>query len=177
MPASNSVTRTIRIERDVDEFLRKFGEREGVSVNLLVNKAIRRLVDWDIYADKFGLVALPSALVEKMMDHLTDEEAGELGEWVGRNILPEFITFWFKEVNLQSMVIGYPRLASRYGRAFEYEEHVSGGQWTIVLKHSAGARWSTYYEALFKAAFRDLLKTEIRVEKTDDQVVARFGIK
>src|SRR2546426_4778790 len=35
-PPSSSVTRTIRIERDVDDFLRKFGEREGVSVNLLV---------------------------------------------------------------------------------------------------------------------------------------------
>src|SRR5207245_9940462 len=45
LPPSSSVTRTIRIERDVDDFLRKFGEREGVSVNLLVNKAIRRLVD------------------------------------------------------------------------------------------------------------------------------------
>src|SRR2546426_5593313 len=87
-PPSSSVTRTIRIERDVDDFLRKFGDREGVSVNLLVNKAIRRLVEWDIYAEKFGLVALPSSLIERMMDRLTDEEAGELGRWVGRNLIP-----------------------------------------------------------------------------------------
>lgn len=177
MPPSSSVTRTIRIEKDVDEFLRKFGEREGVSVNLLVNKAIRRLVEWDIYADKFGLVALPSALVERMMDHLTDEEAAELGRWVGENVLPEFITFWFKEVSLQSMVIGFPRLASRYGRSFEYEEHVANGHWTLVFKHGAGRLWSIYYEELLKIAFQDMLKMEIAVDKTDGQVVARFAIK
>jgi hypothetical protein len=174
---TSSVTRTIRIERDVDEFLRKFGEREGVSVNLLVNKAIRRLVEWDIYAEKFGLIALPSSLIERMMDRLTDEEAADLGRWVGKNLVPEFITFWFKEVSLQAMVIGFPRLQSRYGRAFEYEEQVNGGRWTIILKHSAGQKWSIYYEELLKTAFRDLLKTELQVERTDDQVVARFALR
>src|SRR5207245_11385466 len=113
LPPSSSVTRTIRIERDVDDFLRKFGEREGVSVNLLVNKAIRRLVEWDIYAEKFGLVALPTSLIERLMDYLTDQEATELGRWVGENLIPEFITFWFKEVSLQAMVVGFPRLQSR----------------------------------------------------------------
>jgi hypothetical protein len=174
---TSSVTRTIRIERDVDEFLRKFGEREGVSVNLLVNKAIRRLVEWDIYAEKFGLIALPSSLIERMMDRLTDEEAADLGRWVGKNLVPEFITFWFKEVSLQAMVIGFPRLQSRYGRAFEYEEQVNGGRWTIILKHSSGQKWSIYYEELLKTAFRDLLKTELQVERTDDQVVARFALR
>lgn len=177
MPPSSSVTRTIRIERDVDDFLRKFGEREGVSVNLLVNKAIQRLVEWDIYAEKFGLVALPSSLIERMMDRLSDEEAAELGRWVGQNLIPEFITFWFKEVSLQAMVIDFPRLQSRYGRAFEYEEHVDGGKWTIILKHSAGSKWSVYYEGLLKTAFRNLLQTDLQIDKTDNQLVARFSLK
>jgi hypothetical protein len=176
VPSSSSITRTIRIDRDVDEFLRKFGEREGVSVNLLVNKAIRRFVEWDIYADKFGLVTLPDSLVERLMDHLTIDEAKEVGRWVGANLLPEFITFWFKEVTLSSMIIGFPRLQSRYGRAFEYEESVKGGKWTLVLKHGGGANWSAYYEELFKTGFSKLLKTEISVDQTEDQIVARFSI-
>lgn len=177
MPPATSVTRTIRIDRDVDEFLRKFGERESVSVNLLVNKALRRLVEWDIYAEKFGLVELPARLIERIMEKLTEEEAREIGRWVGQKLLPEFITFWFKEVNMQSMVVGYPRLQSRYGGAFEYEERVKAGKWTIVLKHGGGAKWSAYYEEFLKTAFRDLLKTEITVEKSEDQVVARFDLR
>ena len=93
MPASTSVTRTIRIERDVDDFLRKFADREGISVNFLVNKAIRRLVEWDVFAEKFGMVALPGSLLTRMMEYLTDEESAALGQWVGQNLLPEFLTF------------------------------------------------------------------------------------
>jgi len=177
LPASTSVTRTIRIERDVDDFLRKFAEREGISVNFLVNKAIRRLVEWDVFAEKFGMVALPGSLLVKMMDSLTDEEARVLGEWVGQNLLPEFLTFWFKEVSLQSVMVGYSRLTARYARAFEYEERSNAGRWTVVFKHSGGQRWSVYYEALLRTALASLLKgVQIETEKTDDQVLARFSL-
>jgi len=54
---------------------------------------------------------------------------------------------------------------------------VDGGKWTIILKHSAGSKWSVYYEALLKIAFRDMLQTDLLIEKTDNQVVARFSIK
>lgn len=177
MPPSSSVTRTIRIERDVDEFLRRFADREGISVNFLVNKAIRRLVEWDVYAEKFGMVSLPESLLVKMMESLTDDEAGALGQWVGQNLLPEFLTFWFREVSLQSVVMGYSRLTARYAGAFEYEERSREGRWTIVFKHGGGSRWSVYYEGLLQTALQSLLKgAEIRTEKTDDQVIARFAL-
>jgi hypothetical protein len=177
VPASSSVTRTIRIERDVDEFLRKFAEREGISVNFLVNKAIRRLVEWDVFAEKFGMVALPGSLLVKVMDSLSDGEAADLGEWVGKNLLPEFLTFWFKEASLQTVVMGYSRLSARYARAFEYEERAKEGKWTVVFKHGSGMRWSRYYEALVRTALGGLLKgAEIKTERTDDQVIARFSL-
>src|SRR5438093_11735602 len=96
-----------------------------------------------------------------MMERLSNEEAADLGRWVGQNLIPEFITFWFKEVSLQAMVIGFPRLQSRYGRAFEYEEHVDGGKWTIILKHSACSKWYVIYEALLKIAFLELQHTDL----------------
>jgi len=177
VPASNSVTRTIRIEKDVDEFLRKFADQEGISVNFLVNKAIRRLVEWDVFAEKFGMVAMPASMLHKMMESISDEEAEELGTWVGKNLLPEFLTFWFKEVSLQTVVMGYSRLTARYAKAFEYEEKSKEGRWTIILKHGGGARWSIYYNALLRTALEGLLKgTELHMEKTDDQVIARFSL-
>lgn len=160
----------------MDQFLRDFATKEGVSVNFLVNRALRRLVEWDIQAEKFGIVALPASLVSKMMDYLSEEEAADLGRWVGKYQLREFLTFWFKEVNLQTLALGYPRLIAQYGKAFEYEEHVDGGQWTVILKHGNGIKWSIYYEQLLKTAFLELLDTVIFTEKTENQVVGRFSV-
>ena len=176
MSTIQSITRTIRVDQDVDGFLRQFSEREGVSVNFLVNKALRKLVEWDIYAEKFGVVAVPESLVRRLMEYLTDDEARELGAWVGKNLIREFVTFWFKEVSFQTIVEGYPKLTAQYGHAFQYEEHVEGGKWVIVLKHGMGHKWSLYYEELAKSLFQELLHKDVVVEKTDDQVVVRFTL-
>lgn len=176
MTQGGTVTRTIRIDTDTDRFLREFSDKEGVSVNFLVNRALRRLVEWDVYAERFGIMALPAAMVTRMMQHLTEEEAADLGRWVGKYLLREFLTFWFKEVNLQTLVLGFPRLSSQYGKAFEYEEHVDAGRWTIILKHGNGMLWSIYYETLLKTAYLELVDTVIVTEKTENQVVARFSV-
>lgn len=160
----------------MDSQLQGLAEERGVSVNFLVNRSLRKLVEWDSQGEKFGIVSLPLALVERMMDYLTEEEARELGEWVGRNLVKEFLTFWFKEVSARTLLKGYPRLAAQYGRAFEYEERVEGSSWTIVLKHSGGRNWSAYYEELLRGVLHEVVRQDAQIESTEAQVVARFRL-
>jgi hypothetical protein len=172
----STTTRTIRIDRSVDGLLRRLALEERVSVNHLVNKSLRRLVEWDNYAEKFGVVALPAALVDRMMESIPPEQAKELGAWVGRNLVREFLTFWFKEVSVRGAVRDYPRLSALYGRAFEYEEHNDGGRWVIILKHGGGAKWSLFYGELLRALFAEVVRKEAAIETTENQVVARFTL-
>lgn len=175
MPSRKAVTRTIRLDGDTDEALSTLAEKERVSVNFLVNRALRKFIEWDVYAEKFGFLSMPASLVTKMMSYLSDDEAKEMGEWAGQNLVKDFLTFWFKEVSVTTLVKGYPALESKYGRAFEYEEHVDGGRWTIILKHGRGLKWSIYYEQILLSVFGNLLHREVKTEKTEDQVVARFS--
>jgi hypothetical protein len=170
-----AVTRTIRLDGDTDRALSTLAEKERVSVNFLVNRALRKFIEWDVYAEKFGFVSMPASLITKMMSYLSDEEAKEMGRWAGQNLVKDFLTFWFKEVSVTTLVKGYPALESKYGKSFEYEEHVEGGRWTIILKHGRGAKWSYYYEELLRSVFEQLLKKEVKTERTEDQVVARFS--
>jgi hypothetical protein len=160
----------------VDRSLQALAEERGVSVNFLVNRALRKFVEWDSHGEKFGIVSLPSAFVERVMGKLSAEQARALGEWVGRNLLKEFLVFWFKEASAKTLLKGYPRLAAQYGHAFDYEEHVEGGRWTIVLKHHGGRNWSAYYEELLKAVLKAVVNREATVETTEGQVVARFTL-
>ena len=176
MPGRGSVTRSVRIEKDADERLRQLAEQGDTSVNTLVNRALRKFVEWDAYGEKFGFITMPSIILVKLMDCLTDEEARDLGAWTGRNLLKEYITFWFKEVTPETLLEGFPKLLAKYGRAFAYEELVEGDRFVIILKHGGGARWSTFYDETIKTAFRDLLQKDVRVEKSENQVVVRFRL-
>jgi hypothetical protein len=174
MPGKGSVTRSVRIEKDADERLRQLATQGDTSVNTLVNRALRKFVEWDAYGEKFGFITMPAVILVKLMDCLTDEEAAALGAWAGKNLLKEYITFWFTEVTPETLLEGFPKLLSKYGRAFTYEELVEDDRRVIILKHGAGPRWSTFYEETIRTAFHDLLHLDVRVEKSDNQVVLRF---
>lgn len=171
---TGTTTRTIRIEREVDELLRRLASDEHVSVNHLVNRSLRRLVEWDAFADKFGIVSVPSALYNRMMDGLSEDQARELGGWVGKDLVREFLTFWFKEVSIETAVGEYPRLTAQYGRAFQYEEHHEGGRWVVILKHGSGRKWSVFYGEFLRVLLSEVGGREPLVEISENQAVARF---
>lgn len=176
MSPKGSVTRSVRIEKDADERLRRLADQSDSSVNTLVNRALRKFVEWDAYGEKFGFVTMPGVILVKLMDHLSDEQAKELGAWAGTNLLKEYITFWFKEVTPETLLEGFPRLFAKYARAFAYEEHSEGDYHTIILKHGGGWRWSTFYQQATESAFRELLGREVRVEKSENQIVLRLRL-
>lgn len=173
MPGRGSVTRSVRIEKDADERLRDLASRGDTSVNTLVNRALRKFVEWDAYGDKFGFITMPGVILVRLMDYLTEEEAKALGTWAGHSLLKEYLTFWFKEITTETFLHGFPTLLAKYGRAFAYEEHVEEDRRTIILNHGGGMKWSIFYEEAIRTGFHDLLQRDARTEKTENQVVLR----
>src|SRR2546421_11041619 len=101
MPGKASVTRSVRIEKDADERLRHLAEQGDTSVNTLVNRALRKFVEWDAYGEKFGFITLPSAVVIELMHCLTDEQAGALRLSGRKSLAKDKISFGVKEPTLQ----------------------------------------------------------------------------
>ena len=171
MQSSKTTTRAFRIDTTVDNQLREWAEREEVSVSSLANKALRRLVEWDMYADRFGFTSLPREALARMINLLPDDEVRELGRWVGENVYRGFTRFVFKQVDRDSVLEVIPKLTSRYGKAFEYEEKQDGPRTVIVLGHGLGRKYSVYYEEVARALLVDFVGEGIRTEPQENAVV------
>ena len=63
-----STTRTLRQERELDEALSKLSEKDNIGVNLLINKALTRYVEWDTNYERFGLVSVSKRLLRTLFD-------------------------------------------------------------------------------------------------------------
>src|SRR2546426_11437642 len=174
MPGKGSVTRSVRIEKDADERLRQLASQGDTSVNTLVNRALRKFVEWDAYGEKFGFITLPSVILIKLMDCLTDEEATALGAWAGKNLLKEYITFWFTEVTPETLLEGFPKLLSKYGRAFTYEELVEDDRRGIILIRNGGAGWALFYEGTVKTPLPDRRQHAVPGGCAEDRVASRL---
>jgi hypothetical protein len=164
------VTRTIRLDEDVEAGIVEMAEREQFSFNLLANRALRKLVEWEDKAGKFGFMQVPTSIVEKVFSILSDEEARELGREAGTNTLPEIVLFWFKKLNTENALKAMEMIGG-YGNSFRLQYTIDGGTDTVVLKHDRGPRVSAFYAELLGSLFKPM-GAKVETHETDGQVVA-----
>jgi len=166
-------TRTIRIEDDLDESIHRIALKERVSVNFVINRAIRKFIDWDKSPATRGMVSVPSRLVTRLLDHHKPEEARELGKWAGLKLFIPNMKAQYPTVDLEAAIRGVSMLSS-YGGRFEFGHTASGTTHTIMIRHSLGRRWSSYYAGALEAIFGEYLRKNVKLRVTESLCLCQF---
>lgn len=160
------------MEIDLDQALKDIAARDKTTVNLLLNRTLRKFIEWDYYTEKFGAVFMFAAAANKIVEHLSDEQVRNVAKWVGKDLLREFVMFRFKKFSLDNIL----RAIRLWGLAgnFQYEERADGEAFVIVCKHDSGRRWSSFYEEAFGSLFQNFPSLKIGIDSTEDQVLLRL---
>jgi hypothetical protein len=138
------------MDDDIDLAFKTIASREDVSVNQLVTKALRRYVEWEILADKIGLVEFHEKSLEMLFDGISDERARELGRDTGVNAWTDMLTFLHEGFNYTA-ILKVLELRGRYGRWFIFDKSSENGIDTIILKHRQGPRVTAFLSEAAKA--------------------------
>src|SRR5215467_9378303 len=124
-PSARAVTRTLRIDADVEARIEQLADKEGVSFNLLANRSLRKLVEWEATAEKFGFAQVPLHSLERVFGLLSDAQAREMGREAGKNMMQELILFWFKKFDRES-ALNLLAMSSKYAKLFKLERSNEG---------------------------------------------------
>lgn len=162
---------SFRLDQDTIAGLDALSEKERVSVNVLGNKALRRYVEYDVLAEKFGLVTISKALLKTLFALMTEEKARELGRKSGLEAGAGFVTFWYKKFDLENTIKAIGKVTSEYGRNFSFDSSFDGKTHVLIMRHESGKNASAYYGESVKAIFA-LLGLDCRTEENEDQVTA-----
>ena len=168
-----SVTRTLRLDDDVDDALEKMAQERGESVNTIAARALRKLVEWDRLAGNAGLVVVSPLTLGKLMDSQSLEQARDLGEFVGNEVWRPVIVSRFGEVTLDS-VLKSIELIGRYMGRFNFIYSTEGTKRVITIRHSGGVKWSAFYEGAGDALFSGVLGIAIKATRTEELVSIEF---
>src|SRR5437879_13222114 len=146
-----TVTRTVRIDRIVDSRTLALADKERLSTNFLVNKALRRYVEWEAEAEHFGFVSVPNSIVGKTFDYLTEEQARDFGGWAGKNKIPEIVSFWFKKLDIENSLKALDLMENQYGRAFGSDYSLEGRTYRLIFNNALGPKSSAFNSDLVKS--------------------------
>lgn len=172
---TKSVTRTVRIDQDLDKSIQDRANGSRVSVNFLVNRLIRKYIEWDIPAEKFGLGPVAAILLNRMFDGIDEETSAELGKWTAHQFFSPFCRYLFGEVTFKTIILTFRR-ASEYGSRYAFDTTSDSGNTVIVLRHNGGPKISSFYAGMFRGLYSDILKLEVKVETTHDYCVAQVRV-
>src|SRR5213596_2674014 len=124
-----SKTFTFHLEIDTIERLTKEAEQQGLSVNVIANRALRKYVEWDVVSERFRVASTFSSLLVKLMMWVPEEHVREHG------IVPR---------------IRVLELFGRYGRMFHFDQATTGSTRILTLLHGMGRKWSLFYEGMLE---------------------------
>jgi len=174
-PLPKSVTRTLRLDDDVDAALEKMSKERGESVNAIAGRALRKLVEWDRLAENAGLVVISSTTMNRLMDSQTLEQARALGEFVGNEVWKPVIISKFGEVTLES-VLKSIELIARYMGRFDFVYSTEGSKRVVTIRHSGGIKWSEFYLGVATPLFSEVLGTPINPLMTEELISIEFTV-
>jgi len=172
-----SVTRTVRLDEELDRALTKKASNGKTSVSFLVNRCIRKFVEWDSPSFELGLVSVPETLLDKLARDKDEEALERFGREIARDYVKPASEYVLGDFTVGSAV-EILRRSSLYSGNFSFDfasGHDSRNN-VIVLRHDHGRPWSRYYAGLLDETFRVLLGEEAKATYTDSLCVVQLKV-
>ena len=171
-----SVTRTLRLDDDLDKSIQQEAVEGNVSVNLLVNQLIRRHVEWEAPFEKFGRVHIYTGLFRRLVEVADEETLHGFGRWMAGEFYEPFARYLFGEFTFQTALLTFKKMAM-YGGVYAFIYNSSDKRnYIVVLRHGSGNKYSAYFTGLLKGVYSDILKMDAKVEATKDFCLAQIAV-
>jgi hypothetical protein len=170
-----TTTRTIRLPSNIDAILQKDAKEKRTTVNSLISTALTKYAEWDRYAESFGFICLPRNGFKLIIDSLDDETIKQIAEEIGSRQPKELMMFIFKKMTLDTFV-SQASLFSRYAGFGTYEVETNERNYTIVVHHELGRKWSIYLAHLGSQGLKSTLGVVPKFHVTEYSVVFEFFV-
>lgn len=169
-----SDTMSFRLDNVVLDKLRNESEKQGISVNVLVNQILKRYTDWDMFESKMGMVPVARPILSSLFKKLSKDETIDLAKKVGSEIVKDIATFMKGSMDLESFTSWFETRMHMSG--FDVNHQVQNDTHTYIIRHDLGENWSLYHRTVLEIIFRNVLQKPITVDTNPRMITLRFTV-
>jgi hypothetical protein len=141
-------TFTLRIDEDIIKLLQNESQLQDISLNTLINKILKRYVEWDSYEPKVGMIPMAKPVITTLFNMMSEEEVSDLVLNFGKNVVQDIAYFMKMKSDPNSFLTWFE---IRMRRSFVEFNHLQEDDNNIyILKHDLGYNWSLYHKKILK---------------------------
>ena len=163
----------MRIPNYINTILEKDADFKGVSVNALISMIMTKYVEWDRYIERFGGITIKPQAFKEILDLADDDKLADIAKRSGSRFPREFVLFWFKRANLETYLESLKILCKYKGYA-RYELESEGSEYTIILIHDLGEKWSKFLRYVVEGGMGSITGIVPKFEVNHDSLIVRF---
>jgi hypothetical protein len=153
-----TVTRTFRIDAELDDVLEREAERQGISVNHLVNSIFQRYALCDRLARSSNFISMTKHAFREILKGISLEHLAEAGENTGSKDIQDVLDMLGLPSDYDSFTylianhFGGPNCAMWFNcyRSFKQNRVL------LHLQHDLGREWSVYLQNYFLSYLKTL---------------------
>jgi hypothetical protein len=170
-----TVLRTIRLTREMDDLLQKNASEEGMSASAFIGQLVKRFVEFDKPAERFGRVTLSSETFHAILMEVDDKKLEELGNTVGNSTPKAIAMSLYKKMNLDTFLKTIS-LIGQYTGNYTSEIELKEGNCVITFRHHYGSKWSIYLKSYMSQFAKTAFEVVPDADVVGDLVVLRFRV-
>ncbi len=165
-------TITFRLDDGTINRLRDLSKVQEVSTNTLVNQALRKFIDWDVFLPKSGLVILTKPVLKKIFEELDEKFVMELASKMGKEEIEDIALFMRGKIDLRSFLSWYETMM--LNSSVQTSHLIDGGIHNMVLKHDLGRNWALYQKTILELVFKEILHKNVELEYDNNMIRVVF---
>ena len=172
-PSKKTSTITFRIDDEIIKKLKTESGNRQVSTNVLVNQALRRFLEWDIYQPLAGFVMINKPVFIRVFSKMKQAEVVDIASKVGKNEVRDIASFMRGGMDLLSFLEWFEM--RMINSSVQVSHTIRNGVHTYMMKHDIGKNWSIYHKTILELIFQEIFKRKIPVSAANNMISFQFS--
>jgi predicted DNA-binding ribbon-helix-helix protein len=173
MSSSSHVTRTFRLEEEVDAVLREEAEKNDISVNNLVNRIMKEYVVSSRYFNKGESIILSSQTLIELLTNMDINDIMAAAKESGIRRTKDQLLMRGMKLDRKSAIWYITEVIGKYNAWFTCDLHEEKTETMLYLRHNYNEKWSIFLQNYLNTMFKELLDITLDIEYTPNSVILR----
>ena len=179
---------TFRLDSFIIDELQRDANQNEISLNVLINKILRRYVEWERYEHKLGMMPVPqnffSSLIQETIRLVESngisidpyrEKLIKYSAEIAFSNIKESVILMRKKFDLWSVLSVLQEYMKVSGITADHRVH-AGKKHTFVIQHELGEYWSLFAKELLNLIFYKLANVRAEIQITEKSIIAEVII-
>jgi len=164
-----TVGRSFRIDEEWLNVLTEEAEKQGVSVNSLLNRLLQQYA-YLRYMLRYGAITLTSKGFYAILECCPENKIRENGRNAGSTITRDMLLTMGVTPDYSFVILLIKKILSEFAGWFKCDHHVKRDKEILHFRHDLGIKWSIYVEAAASETFNSILGKKVTTEISDSSV-------